>query len=246
MFAHPRQRGAQQEQPGLGTSWYDWETDDSEHGGLLSYVDVLSVILAMLVVLLGRMAIENLPAGAMVEPPALYRDAPDSAPPTIATIEPESAPPPPQQPRPSREQRFTELVEQRFQGEVKAVRHAKGVSLEIAEVVLFESARAVLQPSALPVLGRLAATLTEVGEALIAVEGHTDSRPLRGGKFSSNWELAAARANAVTDFLLEQGFDARRLRAVSFADTRPAASNQTVDGRAANRRVQLRVEFLPD
>jgi chemotaxis protein MotB len=87
-------------------------------------------------------------------------------------------------------------------------------------------------------------TLQEIGEADVAVEGHTDDRPILGGPFHSNWELAAARANAVTRYLLSQGFNPRRLRSVSYADTHPVADNATESGRAENRRVNLRVDFL--
>ena len=78
----------------------------------------------------------------------------------------------------------------------------------------------------------------------MAVEGHTDDRPILGGRYHSNWELAAARANAVTRYLLSQGFAANRLRSVSYADTHPVSDNGTANGRAENRRVNLRVDFL--
>ena len=135
---------------------------------------------------------------------------------------------------------------ERFPDQIKAVTEERGVALEIADVVLFESARAELQASARPMLVQLAATLGEIGEADIAVEGHTDSRPLRGGPYQSNWELAAARANAVTEFLLSQGLAGKRLRAISYGSTRPVADNLSPQGQAANRRVALRVEFLPN
>lgn len=111
---------------------------------------------------------------------------------------------------------------------------------------MFGSARAVLRESASPVLIRLATTLQESGNALVAVEGHTDDRPVQNGEFRSNRGMAAARAYAVTRFLIDQGIAAEQLRAVSYADTRPADDNGIPEGRAANRRVELRVEFLPE
>ena len=230
------------------THWYEWDSDESEHGWLLSYVDVLSVILAMLVVLLGRLAVDHLPPAMRLDPPAEYRDAPASAPAIIDRAPTADAQPVPERPLEplAPEQRFTELVSERFAGQVTAVRNEQGVSVEIADVILFQSARAELQPSALPILARLTATLREIGEADIAVEGHTDNRPLRGGVYGTNWELAAARAAAVTRFLLSKGIPPERLRSVSYADTRPAANNDSDEGRAANRRVALRVEFVTD
>jgi len=75
------------------------------------------------------------------------------------------------------------------------------------------------------------------------VQGHTDNRPVQGGNYRSNWELAAARANAVAAFLLRQGFPPEQLRVESYADTRPVAENASDAGRAQNRRVELLVEF---
>ena len=69
---------------------------------------------------------------------------------------------------------------------------------------------------------------------------------MQGAEFASNWDLAAARANAVTRFLLARGFDPSRVHSVSYADTRPVADNGTAAGRAANRRVELRIEFPED
>ncbi|HUO66073.1 MAG TPA: OmpA family protein, partial [Gammaproteobacteria bacterium] len=83
-------------------------------------------------------------------------------------------------------------------------------------------------------------------EARISVEGHTDNVPVQGGPFPSNWDLASARANAVARYLLEQGFEPSRLQSVSYADTRPVASNDTEEGRAANRRVELQIGFLDE
>jgi chemotaxis protein MotB len=67
-----------------------------------------------------------------------------------------------------------------------------------------------------------------------------------GGQFASNWDLASARANAVARYLLEQGFAPSRLQSVSYADTRPVASNDSEAGRAANRRVELQIGFIDE
>jgi chemotaxis protein MotB len=226
----------------------EWELEDSDGGWLVSYADMLSVVLAMVVLLLGRRVMATVPAEE--EPNLPHAVAPLSAiePRRTATVAPSGQPAAPVDDRPGRDQerQLAALIEERFRGEVRALQRDEGVFLEIAEVVLFDSATADFQASALPILSRLAATLNELGLADIAVEGHTDSRPIQGGRFSSNWELAAARANAVTRFLLGEGFAPERLRSVSFADTRPVSDNGSVAGRAANRRVELRIEFLDD
>jgi chemotaxis protein MotB len=226
-------------------AWYAWEAAENDDGWLISYVDLLSILLAAVVVLLGQMAVKQLP-------PSIQSDAlPTASAVPIAAMTPEGSSESEsldglQDRELSREARLANLVEERFQGQVRAVRQEHGVTLEIAEAVLFDSGTATLRESASSMLIYLATTLQETGNVDIAVEGHTDNRPVQNGNFSSNWELAAARAYAVTRFLIDQGFAADRLRLVSYADTRPARDNGTAAGRAANRRVKLRVEFLPE
>lgn len=75
---------------------------------------------------------------------------------------------------------------------------------------------------------------------IIVVEGHTDDRPLSGGRYKDNWELSTARAASVVRWLVEkEGVEPRRLSAAGFADNRPVASNDTPEGRAANRRIEI-------
>jgi chemotaxis protein MotB len=217
----------------------EWTAEDREDNWLISYADLLSVIFAMVVLLFGRMMIASVPVE--VEADAALVPAPAVA---AARAPLDTAPAPAS--APSREDRLAALVEQRFSGAIEARRRERGLSLAIPAVALFDSARARIQDSALPLLGELAATLREAGEARISVEGHTDSVPVQGGEFESNWDLAAARANAVTRYLLEQGFTPARLQSVSYADTRPVSDNGTAEGRAANRRVELQVEFAAD
>lgn len=155
---------------------------------------------------------------------------------------PEVAPPVESVPTP--EERLIEAIQRQFDDQVRVVDRSQGISLEIAEAILFDSGRAELHPEAEGVLTRLVETLVAIGDANVAVEGHTDDAPVRGGRYASNWDLAAARANRVTAFLLHEGLSAARLRSVSFGDTRPVADNDTATGRAANRRVNLRIEFL--
>ena len=74
-------------------------------------------------------------------------------------------------------------------------------------------------------------------------DGRMEFATKEGGAFRSNWDLAAARANAVTAYLLAHGFSPQRLHSVSYADTRPVVDNGTAESRAANRRVELAIDF---
>jgi chemotaxis protein MotB len=223
-------------EPVQANAWYAWETEVAEPNWLLTYVDVLSVILAMLVVLLGQMAVRQLqPLEAENQVAANQK---------IESLPQHETPVPTSTTANNAKSRLVAAINQRFHNEVKVVQREQGVSLEIAEAILFRSGEAELLSEALPVLKQLAQTLQTIGQVDIAVEGHTDNRPIRGGLYRSNWELAAARANAVTRFLLEQGISPKHLRSVSYADAQPIADNRYAVGRAENRRVNLRVDFL--
>jgi outer membrane protein OmpA-like peptidoglycan-associated protein len=72
----------------------------------------------------------------------------------------------------------------------------------------------------------------------LEIDGHTDAQ----GKAFYNLELSQKRANAVTKYLVNHGIDAKRLSESGFGESVPAADNNTVDGRAKNRRVEFQVK----
>lgn len=110
------------------------------------------------------------------------------------------------------------------------------VEVELRTDILFSSGSAQPAPNAVPVLERLAQVLAPLPNA-IRVEGYTDNVPIRTSVFYSNWELSAARAGSVVRVLAGQGIDPGRLAVVGYGEQRPAASNDTPEGRNANRRV---------
>ncbi|MGR2737413.1 OmpA/MotB family protein [Billgrantia sp. Q4P2] len=114
----------------------------------------------------------------------------------------------------------------------------QGITLRIDDNLLFDSGQAMLTGQGREVLGRLREALATF-EGDISVEGHTDSIPIATARFPSNWELSSGRAIAVLRYLSELGLPAERLRAVGYAETRPLESNDTAEGRAINRRVEL-------
>jgi chemotaxis protein MotB len=71
------------------------------------------------------------------------------------------------------------------------------------------------------------------------IEGHTDSSSFSSEKYASNWELSAARAANVLHYLADYGCDESRFVIAGYADTRPKFSNDTEEGRAYNRRVDI-------
>ena len=122
----------------------------------------------------------------------------------------------------------------------------RGVVITLDERLLFRSGSARIEDDAAPVLGTVAEVLAGLDNQLL-IEGHTDSVPTRGTVWPTNWELSAARATATLRVLNESyGLPGPRLAAVGHADTRPRDTNDTPEGRAANRRTEIVVLVDPD
>jgi OOP family OmpA-OmpF porin len=102
--------------------------------------------------------------------------------------------------------------------------------------VQFETGKAVMLPVALPELDSIARQLLALPDVAIEIAGHTDS----SGVYRRNVVLAKARAETVRQYLSQQGVPLERMTARGFGPDRPVASNRTADGRALNRRVELR------
>ncbi len=122
--------------------------------------------------------------------------------------------------------------------------------VELAENILFDSGKADLKENGEAALTEVAAVLKTIPKRDFQIAGHTDNVPIRGRKFPSNWELSTARAVVVTKFLAEQGVPAERLSAAGHAETQPVASNDTPEGKAQNRRIEIvlmpNLDELPD
>jgi chemotaxis protein MotB len=110
------------------------------------------------------------------------------------------------------------------------------IEVEIRADILFPSGVAQLSPNAAGVIDQLAGVLAPLPNA-IRVEGHTDNVPIRTAVFYSNWELSAARAGSVVRMLAAQGVGPGRLAVVGLGEEHPIQTNDTAQGRNANRRV---------
>ncbi len=116
--------------------------------------------------------------------------------------------------------------------------------LELPTDILFASGSAKLSDDGFAALAEVGAVLAELGERSFQVEGHTDNVPISTARFPSNWDLAAARALGVVNTLIGAGMRATQLSAASFGEVRPVASNETDEGRALNRRIEI--VLVPD
>jgi chemotaxis protein MotB len=121
---------------------------------------------------------------------------------------------------------------------VEVAASARGVVLRAKDRVLFDSGDAELRSDGLPLLDTVKA-LAGGFDGELAIEGHTDERPINTGRFPSNWELSGARASAVLRYLVEQGLDPARVYVAGYADMRPIVENTSDENRARNRRVEF-------
>jgi outer membrane protein OmpA-like peptidoglycan-associated protein len=114
----------------------------------------------------------------------------------------------------------------------------RGIVITLSGAVLFRSGSADLLPIALQKLDQVAQTLNDHGNRTIVVEGHTDSR----GSRATNERLSQQRAETVRTHLVSRGVESNRIRAVGLGPSRPVAENNSAEGRANNRRVEIIVE----
>jgi len=128
-------------------------------------------------------------------------------------------------------------------GQIEIERLSAGLRVNLSEDILFPSGSAELSPAGRAVIAKVAEQVVKVPDR-VQVQGHTDSVPIAGAlatRFPSNWELGGARAAAVVRSLAESGVAGDRLSAVSFAEFAPVAPNDTPEGRAQNRRIEIRL-----
>jgi outer membrane protein OmpA-like peptidoglycan-associated protein len=111
----------------------------------------------------------------------------------------------------------------------------RGVVITLSGSVLFATGKHELLPIAEEKLAEVAKALSDQGYKRIVVEGHTDSR----GSDSNNEELSLKRATSVRAFLVSKGIGSDKIVATGLGETRPVASNDSPEGRANNRRVEL-------
>lgn len=200
-------------------------TEEGDEGWLTSYLDVLTLLITLFVLLLSLTP----PGGGEAVDSAFMRSASAVTSLPLATLATGIHP-------------RHDGVQPKFAGlnipGVSVSQGREGVTLRIDTSLLFPSGQAVLTPRGQGVVESLIDVLASF-DGQISVEGHTDSIPISTTRFPSNWELSSARAIAVVRHLARQGFDVSRMRAVGYADTQPIESNVTAPGRAANRRVEL-------
>ena len=130
------------------------------------------------------------------------------------------------------------------QGLVDVEREEDKVIITVGSGGAFASGSADLTPEAIEIMNRIAEVNAE-GNSDIKVSGHTDDVPLIfGSNYRDNWDLAAARSASVVQAFASNGvISEERLEAISYGESRPVESNETPDGRAKNRRIEIEINY---
>ncbi len=129
------------------------------------------------------------------------------------------------------------------QGQAQVERDGERIVIRLIVQGSFYSGSAELSPDFMPTLKKIGQTITSAG-GRITIEGHTDDIPLTGhNRYRSNWDLSGARAASVADFLTQNaGVPRERVIVRGMADTKPVAPNDSREGRAKNRRIEVLVD----
>ncbi|MEM7526996.1 MAG: type IVB secretion system protein IcmH/DotU [Pseudomonadota bacterium] len=234
-----------------------WEGEAARHQGLrperllwgLTGLLVIGLAIGFITLLssLNRQSDETLATIAALPPaqtPSLFIPAPPE-PEIVETPEPEPVivaqpPPPPQPALPSAVDSFVAFLEPEVtEGLVQLFRDGEAVLVRVADSGSFAPGSAAIEPEFLSVFERIGQALA-ADEFRITIHGHTDSRPIGNGLFRTNYDLSAARADAVRDVVLPY-VAASRIETIGKADLEPIATNETPEGREANRRTELLV-----
>ena len=114
--------------------------------------------------------------------------------------------------------------------------------------IFFDTSRADLKPEGRAELDKVAGAIVELESQIppdiawvLRVDGHTDVRPISGGQFKSNWDLSAARAIAVVQYLIDKGVEPDRLVAAAFGQYQPIDTGTTEDAYRRNRRIEFKL-----
>lgn len=114
--------------------------------------------------------------------------------------------------------------------------------------VFFDAGSAVMKPEAVASLDKLAGAILDLEKSIppdiswaLRIDGHTDNRPISTAQFPSNWELSAARAIAVVQYLIAKGVSPNHLIAAGFGEYQPLDTGTSDEARARNRRIELKL-----
>lgn len=219
---------------------------------MVSFADFMTLLFALFVVLFAISSVDQQKLSQVAESVEQAFGVMDSKSNSLLEAYPENQQPIPPIVRPASPlppvQEQEELVEKlqkalkqtkNLAAAVQLRQEARGVVIQLKDTRLFPSGSAELRPEMLNELQRVMREL-ENPKAQIRIEGHTDNVPIHSGRYRSNWELSAARANSVLQFFLQRThLKPEQFSVAGYGEYRPIASNATEAGRARNRRVDI-------
>jgi len=134
-----------------------------------------------------------------------------------------------------------------LEDKMSVIREDGVIVIRFLEVILFNSGEAVILEEGQTVLNHIKSIIEENADIIrmLRIEGHTDNVPIHNAQFRSNWELSMARANAALRVFVDSGvISLDKLSAAAYGEYHPVETNETAEGRAANRRVDFVVERI--
>jgi chemotaxis protein MotB len=131
------------------------------------------------------------------------------------------------------------ILDEALRDKVQIVIKSRGVVISLAEAGFFNSGQHKVRRESLKMLDKIVGYLRKLPNP-IRITGHSDNQRIRTRRFPSNWELSTARAAGIVTYLVEtHKFNPNKLAAAGYGEHRPVASNDTAEGRARNRRVDI-------
>lgn len=189
---------------------------------MVSYLDAMTILLIFFVSVAARSAPAHVKAAEPPPPPPPAPKIVDARPPV------------------------NPLAERLKQTGLDVRREPRGFVISLPQKILFPSGGDQIGPNAYPVIEQIAGILRDVPNPVILI-GHADSVPIHTRRFKNNWELSAARGLRLLEVLNQRyGIDESRMSVSSEGANQPAEPNDTAEGRAGNRRVEIVILQQPE
>jgi chemotaxis protein MotB len=196
---------------------------------VVSYVDVVTILLTFFVAAAARtLPVKTKPAEPIVAPALNIIDARPVAKDPVAK-DPVAKDPIAKDP----------IEDTLIQSGLSFRREQRGLVISLPQIVLFASGDDRIRAEAYPLIEQIAGVVRGIPNEIILI-GHADSQPINNRRFRNNWELSGARGLRLLQMLhTRYGIDERRMSIACEGANRPVASNDTAEGRAGNRRVEI-------
>jgi len=231
----------------MSPKYYSAAENGQRDRWMISYMDVLTILLIFFVAIAAQ-SLQRLRPTAATAAPAAAGAAATAAPSAVtefaATKIAPAALSQPVNPRPDAivpEARQTLLrAQQSLEKHGLDMRlEPRGLVISLPQAILFPSGEDRISPQALPILARIADVLRDIPNE-VSLIGHADAVPIHNRHFKSNWDLSMARSLRILEVLSRRyQISESRLHIASYGPYRPQGPNNTADGRARNRRVEI-------